>query len=407
MESSSPLAGARIVLGVTGGIACYKVVGLARTLEREGCDVHVVMTHSAGEFVGPASFAALTGNPVLTWTFEDPERLYHIKLAREADLVVVAPATAHLIARYACGLADDLLTNVLLVARCPVAVAPAMHSEMWLHAATQANVATLRSRGVSIIEPASGRLASGDEGPGRLAEKETILAEIRRLLTPAGVLAGKRVLVTAGGTQEPLDPVRFLGNRSSGKMGFAIAAQAAERGADVDLIAGPSALADPPGVRVKRVRTAAEMRQAVLEVFPHVDVVVKAAAVADFRPARPSESKIKKGEGVPHIELEPTLDILAELGATKTGQLLVGFSAETQDAIGNARKKLEAKRLDLVVGNLVNRPGAGFGSDRNAAVLVDREGGLEEVPLVDKHVLARIILDRVEALLTRGDRGEG
>jgi phosphopantothenoylcysteine decarboxylase/phosphopantothenate--cysteine ligase len=327
----------------------------------------------------------------------------HVRLAREADLVLVAPATANVIAKMAHGISDDLLSAVLLTATCPIVVAPAMHTEMWEHAATRANIETLRSRALTIVDPEEGELAGGDEGVGRLAEPSTIVAAVAETFARGRDLAGVRFLVTAGGTQEPIDPVRFIGNRSSGKQGFAVAAEASRRGASVTLVTGPTWLADPDRVEVVRVRTAEEMRDAVVSRYAETDVVVKAAAVADFRPANPASQKIRKDEGAPAIVLEPTVDILAELGRTKTRQLLVGFSAETEDAVARARKKLAAKNLDLIVTNLVGRPGSGFEADTNAAVILGADGSEDEYPLQTKASLARAICDRVaSALAARG-----
>ena len=388
------LRGARILLGVSGGIACYKAVEVARLLTKRGARVQVVMTEAATHFVGPITFSSLTKRPAYTGLFEEQDRVLHVRLAREADLVLVAPATANVLAKMANGLADDLLSAVLLTATCPIVVAPAMHTEMWEHAATRANLATLRERGVTVVDPEAGELAGGDEGVGRLAEPASIVEVVEETFAHGRDLAGVRMLVTAGGTQEPIDPVRFIGNRSSGKMGFAIATEAALRGAAVTLVTGPTWLEDPDRVEVVRIRTAAEMRDAVLGRFAETDVVVKAAAVADFRPVNAAGSKIKKDEGLPTITLERTDDILAELGRTKTHQLLVGFSAETDDAVAQGRKKLAAKHLDLIVVNTVGQ-GRGFEVDDNAAVILGADGTEDELPLQTKRSLARAICDRV------------
>ncbi|GAA4354155.1 bifunctional phosphopantothenoylcysteine decarboxylase/phosphopantothenate--cysteine ligase CoaBC [Angustibacter luteus] len=375
------------MLGVGGGIAAYKVAHLLRLLTESGHDVRVVPTRAALEFVGEPTWAALSGQPVHTDVWQDVHEVPHVRLGRDADLVVVAPATADLLARAAHGLADDLLTNTLLTARCPVLMAPAMHTEMWEHPATQANVLTLRDRGVVVLDPASGRLTGADTGPGRLPEPEQIFAACRALLgsSPAVAtpqdLAGRTVLVSAGGTREPLDPVRFLGNRSSGKQGYALAAVAASRGADVVLVSS-SSLPDPAGVRVVRVETAEQLRTAVLAEAPSADVVVMAAAVADFRPARFTDHKIKKSDdgGSPVIELVRNPDILAELAAhrTRPGQVVVGFAAETGDAQGSvldhARAKLARKGCDLLVVNEVGVDKT-FGSDDNTVVVLDAAGG--------------------------------
>ncbi len=398
-EPLGALRGARVLLGVTGGIACYKAVELTRLLQRAGATVQVVMTEAATRFVGTLSFAALTRRPVYTSVFEDEESVVHVRLSREADLIIVAPATANVLAKAAHGIADDLVTSVLLNASCPVIVAPAMHTEMWEHEATRANVETLRGRGVAIVDPEEGELAAGDEGMGRLAALHLILEAAAAALARGHDLAGVRFVVTAGGTQEPIDPVRFIGNRSSGKMGFAIATEAARRGAAVTLVTGPTRLEDPDRVEVVRVRTAAEMRDAVLARFGDTDVVVKAAAVADFRPAKPATSKIKKNAAPPEIVLEKTADILAELGRLKTTQVLVGFSAETEDAVAYGRKKLSAKNLDLIVVNVVGGASAGFETDTNEAVLIGADGGESVLPLQTKSAMSRAILDRVAALL--------
>ena len=393
------LRGARILLGVSGGIACYKAVEVARLLGKRGAHVQVVMTEAATRFVGTITFASLTHRPAYTDLFEEQDRVLHVRLAREADLVLVAPATANVIAKMAHGISDDLLSATLLTTTAPLVVAPAMHTEMWEHPATRANIETLRSRDVTIVDPEAGELAGGDEGVGRLAEPASIVAAVAETFTHGRDLAGVRVLVTAGGTQEPIDPVRFIGNRSSGKQGFAIAAEAARRGAQVTLVTGPTWLQDPDRVEVVRVRTAAEMRDAVGARYTDLDVVVKAAAVADFRPSNPAAQKIKKDEGTPAIMLEPTVDILAELGRTKTSQLLVGFSAETEDAVPRARKKLSAKNLDLIVTNIVGKPGSGFEADTNAAVILGADGSEETLPLQTKASVARAICDRIVAQL--------
>ena len=392
------LRGARILLGVSGGIACYRAVEIARLLTKRGAHVQVVMTEAATKFVGPITFSSLTKRPAYTGLFEEPDRVLHVRLAREADLVLVAPATANLLAKMSHGLADDLLSAVLLTATCPLVVAPAMHTEMWENEATRENLATLRARGIVVVDPEEGELAGGDEGVGRLAEPYSIVAAVAEAFAHGRDLAGVRFLVTAGGTQEPIDPVRFIGNRSSGKMGFAIAAEASRRGADVTLVTGPTWLEDPDRVEVVRIRTAAEMRDAVLARFPDADVVVKAAAVADFRPANAAGSKIKKGEGLPTIALERTDDILAELGRTKGDQLLVGFSAETDDAVAQGRKKLAAKNLDLIVVNVVGQ-GKGFEVDHNAAVILGADGTEAEIPLQTKRSMAREICDRIVSSL--------
>ena len=393
---ASPLAGRRVLLGVTGGIAAYKSAYLARLLRERGAEVQVVMTTAATRFIGPDTFAALTARPVHSDVFEHTEQVLHVRLAHEADTAVVAPATANLLAKLANGVADDLLTSTLLEQRGPVVVAPAMHSGMWTHPATVRNLEVLRGWGVKVVGPVEGPLAAGDEGMGRMAEPEDIADALERVVAErGGPLSGRRILVTAGPTHEPIDPVRFLGNRSSGKMGFALAREAARRGAAVTLVTGPTHLPDPPAVEVVRVETAEEMRDAVLDRFDGIDAVVKAAAVADWRPKARAEGKLKKEEGAPEIHLEPTPDILRELGERKGDTVLVGFAAETADLEAAGRAKLREKHLDLIVVNEVGAPGTGFESDTNRAMLLAADG--DDVPLRDwtKAELAAAILDRL------------
>ena len=396
--TATGLAGRRVVLGVCGGIAAYKVVEVCRRLVDEGASVVPVMTEDATRFVGPATLSALASERVRTSLWSDADPIPHTTLGRSADVILVAPATARLLGRYAAGIADDLLTATLLATRAPVVVCPAMHAEMWEHAATQANVAVLAGRGVTIVGPAEGRLAGGDEGPGRLAEPDEIVAATRRALTQPD-LVGRTVIVTAGGTREPLDAVRFLGNRSSGKQGHALAAEAAARGASVVLVTttDPGPLAG--AVEVVRVDTAAEMEAAVVGRAGAADVVVMAAAVADFRPTAPPRGKLRKSDGAPKVVLEPTVDILGELGrAKRAGQVLVGFAAETLEGPelrARAAEKLVAKNLDLVVANDVSDPDAGFDHDTNRAFLLDSSGSCQDVPLVPKRVLAALVLDIV------------
>ncbi len=391
-----------IVLGVTGGIAAYKAVEVARQFILLGFDVKVVMTEHATRLVGPATFRAVTGNPVAVSMFADAHSpMQHIALAREADVVVVAPATANVLAKVAHGLADDLLSTTLLATRAPLLVAPAMNLEMWRHPATRANLDTLRSRGVHIVGPESGSLACGEEGEGRMSEPARIVEECVRILGMSSGLAGRRVLVTAGGTREPIDPVRFIGNRSSGKMGYALAAVAKRMGAEVTLVSGPTALEAPRGVEVVRVETAKEMSDEVLALAPRCDVVVMAAAVADFRPASADEEKIKKSgrEGLT-LELEPTTDILAHLGrARRAGQLLVGFAAETGELRKRAREKLHEKNVDLLVANDVTVAGAGFDADYNRAVLLFADGREIELDLMPKTDLAARVWEAVVEML--------
>ena len=391
------MAGKHVVLGVCGSIAAYKAVEVCRRLVDDGVHVSPVMTADAMRFLGPATLSALASEPVHDSLWSDTHPIPHTALGRSADVILVAPATATLLAKYAAGVADDLLTATLLATRAPVVVCPAMHTEMWEHPATVDNVATLRRRGVLIVEPGVGRLAGGDEGAGRLAEVEEIVAAVGRLLSPPD-LVGKTVLVTAGGTREALDPVRFLGNRSSGKQGEALAEEAAARGARVTLVTAADRPA-PHGVEVVRVETAADMESAVLTRAAGADIVIMAAAVADFRPKLAAEAKLRKADGLPEIVLEPTTDILAELGRRKrSGQVLVGFAAETGDVRTGAREKLRAKRLDLIVANDVTAEGAGFGHDTNAATLLDAGGNWTEVALTSKRALAAIVLDLVADL---------
>lgn len=395
----SPLAGRRVLLGVTGGIAAYKAAYLARLLRERGADVQVVMTPSATRFVGPDTFAALTGRPVHSDIFERTDIVLHVRLARGADAAIVAPATANMLAKLTSGIADDLLTSTLLEFVGPIVVAPAMHSGMLAHPATRENLSTLRERGVTIVGPVEGALAAGDRGMGRMSEPEEIADALEAALEAGHDLSGRRVLVTAGPTHEPIDAVRFLGNRSSGKMGWAIAEEARRRGAAVTLISGPTHLADPPGVEVVRVETAEEMRDAVLSRFEQADAVIKAAAVADFRSKEHVEGKIKKEGGTPELHLEPTPDILRELGERKRDQVLVGFAAETEDLKAAGRQKLREKHLDLIVVNRVGEPGTGFDSDTNSAMMLAPSG--EDVPLRQwtKRELARAICDRLAVLL--------
>jgi phosphopantothenoylcysteine decarboxylase / phosphopantothenate---cysteine ligase len=403
LEASGPsvLKDRRVLLGVTGGIAAYKACILTRLLRLRGASVRVVMTRSAERFVGPATFAALSDHRVYTDLFEDAGHVLHVRLAREADIAVVAPATANVIAKLAFGIADDLLTSTLLEARCPFVVAPAMHTGMWEHGATQANVAALAERGLRIVGPVIGSLAAGDEGIGRMSEPEEILAAIEEVLSRGKDLARRRVVVTAGPTWEPIDPVRFLGNRSTGKMGFAVAAEAFARGADVTLVVGPGTVEPPEGLTIVRVTTADEMRDAVIAAADGADAVVMAAAVADFRPEVVADSKIKKEGGAPDIRLVATPDILAELAASASDRVLVGFAAETEDVEAGGRRKLERKGLDLLVANEVGREGTGFGSETNRASILSRTGEDEPLREWSKRELAGAICDRLAKLLTR------
>jgi phosphopantothenoylcysteine decarboxylase/phosphopantothenate--cysteine ligase len=391
------LAGKRIVLGVTGGIAAYKAVEVCRRLVDAGAHVVPVMTAGAERFLGRTTLSALASEPVQTSLWNEASPIPHTRLGQTADLIVVAPATARLLAAYAMGLSTDLLTNTLLATRAPVVVCPAMHTEMWEHPAVQANIATLRARGVHVVEPESGRLAGGDVGAGRLAAPEAIVAAIDAVLAD-GPWAGQHVVVSAGGTREPIDAVRVIANRSSGKQGYAIAAEAAARGARVTLVSTAD-LPVPAGVEVRAVETAAQMQAALQELAPTAHLVVMAAAVADFRPVQAAPGKIKKDQGVPQIVLEPTPDILAGLGAVKpAGQILVGFAAETDDLIANAQSKLQRKRLDLIVANDVSAPGVGFQHDTNAVTLLRADGTSTSVDLADKRSIAKAVLDTVNEI---------
>lgn len=396
--------GRHVVLGVSGGIACYKSCYLARRLVEAGATVDAVLTESAAEFVRPVVFEALTGRPVLGSLWDRGGALAHLRLAQAADLVIVAPATAHLIARAAQGLADDVLTALLLARTGPVLLAPAMNDEMYANPATQANLALLRRRGFATVGPEVGALAEGPaERPGRMSEPETILAHAARLLRGKGPLAGRRVVVTAGPTRESIDPVRVVTNRSSGKMGYRVAEAAWERGADVVLVSGPVALPAPVGVTVRRVETTKDLAGAVEAEVAAADVLIMAAAPADFRPASPSPSKQPRSEGALALPLEPTDDVLGGTrGRRKPGSVTVGFALETGgDAVARARVKLVRKDLDLIVVNDATEPGAGFEHDTNRVALVDREGGVRILPLQSKREVAEAILDAVEARLGR------
>lgn len=397
-----PYANKRVVLGVSGGIASYKSAWLARLLSKAGAEVDVVMTPAAQEFVGPITFEALTGRPVHTGLFDQGRALDHIKLAREADAVVVAPATADLMARAAAGQADTLLTAALLATAAPVLLVPAMNDRMWAHAQTQRNVAHLRALGYRVLDPDAGMLAAGEgHGPGRMPEPETIFAHVGRLLEGRSALAGCRIVVTAGPTREAVDPVRYLSNHSSGKMGVALAQAAWRRGADVTLVAGPLSIAPPVGPALRAVETTEEMATAVSQELATADALIMAAAPADFRPAHPADRKIKKSDGAPEpIALAKTIDILATTrAARRPGAVVVGFALETHDVLAYGREKLAAKGLDLIVVNDATEAGAGFGGDTNRVTIIGRDGGEEALPLLSKDDVADAILDRVEALL--------
>ena len=395
------LAGRRVVVGVSGGIACYKSCHLVRRLVEAGARVDVVLTAGAAEFVRPVTFEALSGRPVLSSLWEGGRALDHIRLARDPDLVIVAPATANLLHRMAQGVADDLLSAVLLAREGPVLVAPAMNDAMFAAEPTQRNLAALRARGVTFVGPATGPLAEGPaDRPGRMSEPETILEHAFRMLSAGGPLTGRRVVVTAGPTREALDPVRVLTNRSSGKMGFRLAQAAWRRGADVLLLSGPSALEAPEGVVLRRIETTAELEAAVTEALPGADVLIMAAAPADYRPAEAQATKRPRSEGALTIALEPTRDILAATRALRRpGGVTVGFALETGDAEAKGRAKLERKGLDLIVVNDATEPGAGFEVDTNRVTILDRDGGRWPLPLASKADVADAILDRVEARL--------
>ena len=391
-----------VVLGIGGGIAAYKAAELARALIERGVTVQAVMTHAAQEFVRPLTFAALTGRKVITDMFAPPaggdnlaSAVEHIGVAQQADALVVAPATADLLAKFANGLADDFLSTMYLAFTEPVVLAPAMNTNMWQHPATRHNVETLRQRGHTIVDPEDGFLACGMVGPGRLADPVRIASVVMSVLEPRRDLERETVLVTAGPTEEPIDPVRFVSNRSSGKMGYAIAEAAAARGARVILISGPVNLSEPREVETVRVHTAAEMRAAVLERMLESTIIVKAAAVADYFVPEPAAQKMKKTGGKLVLEMEPTADILAEIGRKKGERMLVGFAAETGNLVPEARRKLEDKNCDMVAGNRVDRDGTGFGSDENEVVLVLRGGETIELPRAPKREIADRIFDEL------------
>jgi phosphopantothenoylcysteine decarboxylase/phosphopantothenate--cysteine ligase len=408
MESIALFANKKIVLGVTGSIAAYKAVDLASRVTQAGALVDVVLTEAAARFVTPLTFQSVTGRAAHTdlWAASAEAHIAHVALAEQAHLILIAPATATTIAKLAHGLADNLLTVTALAARCPVLLAPAMDGGMYEHPATQANLATLRERGVTLLGPAEGRMASGLLGLGRLLEPSELFGHIRVALARGGSLAGRRVVVTAGGTQEPIDPVRFISNRSTGKQGFALAQSALDRGAEVTLVAGPTALPAPAGAKLVNVQTAAEMAQAVLAASAEADVLLMAAAVADFRPSQVADQKIKKN-AVPEIPLEKTVDILTAVAeardrsAARSPAVIVGFAAESQNLIENARDKVLRKRLSLIVANDISASDAGFAVDTNRVTLIDAGGGIEELPLLTKTQVADAVLARVEKLLAR------
>lgn len=390
-----------IVLGVTGSIAVYKAVDLASKLTQAGAVLNTIMTLEASKFVAPITFQGVSGRRPYwdMWDANNDLAEAHIALARQAELLVIAPATATVIARLALGLAEEMVSLTALATRAPLMVCPAMDSQMFEHPATQEHLHTLRSRGIQIVGPEEGRLASGQVGRGRLSEVDTIIGWIRHVLGKDGDLAGKKVVVTAGGTHEAIDPVRFVGNSSSGKMGFALAEAARDRGANVVLVSGPSALPDPVAVEIVRVRRAAEMRDAVIAGCADADILIMAAAVADYQPAETVRDKIKRRQSETlSIPLVPTPDILAEVGV-RAGLIKVGFAAESQDLLENARQKIEAKHLDLIVANDITASDAGFATDNNRVVILDRGGRKEELPLMPKYDVAWHILDRIVSLL--------
>lgn len=397
-----PFDGRRILLGVTGGIASYKSAWLARLLTQAGAQVDVVLTRSAREFIGSVTFEALTGRPVHTVLIGDGHALDHIRLAREADLMVIAPATADFLARAAHGHADELLSATLLAAECPVLVVPAMNDKMWANASVQANCAALKAQGKHVLDPGIGPLASPDEGAGqgRMQEPETIVAHCARLLETRGKLAGKRVVITAGPTREPLDPVRYLSNHSTGKQGIALAEAAWRRGADVVLVHGPLSVPAPVGATCKAVETTQDMAEAVASEIGSTDALVMAAAPADFRPAQVASAKIKKTGSAPTLALEETPDILkSTVSKRKAGMIAVGFALETDDLAENAQKKLASKQLSLIVANSAREAGVGFGYDTNRVTIFAASGAVHELPLQSKRDTADAILDRIEALL--------
>jgi len=392
-----------IVLGITGSIAAYKAVELASKLTQDGAKVDVVMTKSAQEFVTPLTFRSVTNRPVVTEMFdlESEFGIEHVSLAERADLIVIAPATANVIAKLATGIADDILGCTLLATKAPVIVAPAMNVNMYENQVTQENIARLKERGYKFVGPATGRLASGAWGLGRFAEIDDILGAIHQALGRGGDLAGRKIVVSAGGTQEPIDPVRHIGNRSSGRMGYALAEAARDRGAEVVLVSAPTALAPPTGVAVVQVQTTLQMRDAVAKAMAKADALIMAAAPVDYRPAAISERKIKKGTEALTLELVENPDILGEVKVEKGGFVRVGFAAESENLVKNAEAKLRKKKLDLIVANDITATDSGFGADTNRVVLIDRTGKAESLPLLAKSEVAHKILDRVVELLPK------
>lgn len=389
----------KVLLGITGCIAAYKSILILRLLQKAGHEVMPIMTRSATRFIGPLTLEKLSGHHVLIDALDsETTRIEHIGKARQSDLLLVAPATANIIGKLASGIADDFLTTLYLSTTTPVFVAPAMNVEMWRHSATVTNVETLRQRGVTIIEPGEGYQACGETGEGRLAEPEDIVGRVLSEMERSQKLGGTEVLITAGPTVEDIDPVRFLSNRSTGKMGYALAAEAASRGARVTLVSGPTQLAPPAGVQIQQVRSAAEMSSAVYEFFDTADIVIMTAAVADFTPRQPAQRKIKKQKGNLTVEFVPTEDILAKLGERKAGQLVVGFAAETDNLEAQARAKLESKNLDLIVANPAGHPELGFGSDFNRVMIIFRQGKTLELPTLSKGEVAKKLWDEIVSL---------
>jgi phosphopantothenoylcysteine decarboxylase/phosphopantothenate--cysteine ligase len=394
------LSNKTIVLGVTGSIAAYKAAEIASRLTQAGAKVHVIMTEEAVQFISPVTFRAITGRPVVTEMFDLASEfsIEHVSLANAADLVIIAPTTANVIAKLAAGIADDMLCCTVLATRAPVLIAPAMETNMYTNPVTQGNLSKLKARGFVVVGPATGWLASGRQGLGRLADVKDISCAIQRVLRTGGDLTNKHLVVTAGGTQEPIDPVRYISNRSSGKMGFALAEAGRDRGADVTLITAPTSLPEPAGIRLIRVGTAEEMRQAVQNAAPRSDVLIMSAAIADYRPIRAAKGKIKKGKAGLTLELERTPDIL---GSVKGTLIKVGFAAESGELVKNAEKKLKQKRLDFIVANDITARDSGFGTDTNRVTIIDRKGKVDRLPLLTKREVAERILDKVVVLLPK------
>jgi len=394
------LSNKTIVLGITGSIAAYKAAAIASQLTQAGAKVNVIMTKEAIQFISPITFRAITGRPLVTEMFDLASEfsIEHVSLAKAADIVVIAPATANIIAKLAAGIADDMLCCTVLATKAPVVIAPAMETNMYNNPITQDNLSKLKARNFVIIAPATGWLASGKEGLGRLADINDIIGSIRQVLGRGGDLAGKHIVVTAGGTQEPIDPVRYISNRSSGKMGYALVEAARDRGAKVTLVTAPISLDEPVGVDVVKVGTAQEMRQAVVKVTPQADALIMAAAVADYRPIKAVKDKIKKGEAGLTLKLECTPDIL---GSVKGNFIKVGFAAESNNLVKNAKQKLQQKGLDFIVANDIKASDSGFGADTNRVTIIDREGKVDSLPLMPKREVADKVLDRVAELLPK------